>query len=137
MLKSKQNNNPLSNVKSVITIEQLQKARDITEEIYVSDKVYEYIVALAKATREHPAVKLGLSPRGTIALTNVTKATALLKGRNYALPDDVLYSFYDTIEHRIILDSKTKINKITTRDVLNDIIKTTPVPKVSRVSSNG
>lgn len=137
MLKSKHNNNPLSSVNRAITLEQLQDARNFTEEIYVSEKVYEYIVALARATREHPSVKLGLSPRGTIALTNVTKATALLKGRNYVLPDDVLYSFYDTVEHRMILDSKSKINNVTTKDILNDIIRTTPVPKIAKVDYHG
>lgn len=132
MLKSKQNINPLENVRKVVDAQDIITARKIVEDIYVSDKVYEYLASLAKATREHSLIKLGLSPRGTIALTNMTKATALLKGRNYALPDDALYAFKDVVSHRILLNSRSKVNGVSVSDVLDDVVRSVPVPKVAK-----
>ena len=134
MLKSKQGYNPLDVVKSVVTASDVVFARNVVEQMYISDKVFEYIAALAKATREHPMIKLGLSPRGTIGLSRITKATALLKGRNYVVPDDVQYAFHDVVEHRIILNSKTRVNNITAKQVLNEILNSVPVPKVSKAA---
>lgn len=132
MLKSKQGVSPLDSVNPVVSAKQLITARNVVEDIYISDKVYEYIALLAKATREHPFIKLGLSPRGTIALTNLTKATALLKGRNFAVPDDVLYCFNDVAAHRIILNSKSKINGVSAENILAEVIKSVPVPTVAK-----
>lgn len=132
MLKSKQGFNPLDNVNKVMDAKDIILSRKVVENIYVSDKVYEYIASLAKATREHQLIKLGLSPRGTIALTNMTKATALLKGRNYAVPDDALYAFNDVVAHRILLSSRSKVNGVSVYDVLNDIVNTVEIPKVSK-----
>ena len=81
MLKSKQNLVPVDNVRPVVSAEDILQARKVVENIYVSDQVFQYIVMLANATRNNEYIKLGLSPRGTIALLRMTKATALLKGR--------------------------------------------------------
>ena len=132
MLKSKEGGNPIDSVNAVVSVSQLRNARKIVEEIYVSDKVYEYIARIVKATREHSFVKLGVSPRGAIALVNATKATALLKGRNYAQPDDVLYAIKDVIGHRIILNSKAKVNGADVNSVINEIINSVEAPKVAK-----
>lgn len=131
MLKSKEGANPIESVMPVVSVSQLIKARRVVDEIYVSDKVYEYIAKLVKKTREHSFIKLGVSPRGAIAIVNATKATALLKGRNYVLPDDVLFTLKDVIGHRIILNSKAKVNGVDISSVINEIVKGTEVPKVA------
>lgn len=132
MLKSKQGGNPLDHVNPAVNIQQLIDAREVVEDIFVSDKVYEYIAQIVSQTRQHPYVKLGVSPRGAIAILKMTKATALLKGRNYAQPDDVLYTLKDVISHRIILNSKARVNGITIDNVINDVLNTVKTPKVNK-----
>ena len=130
MLKTKQNYVSVDSVQPVVSAAELIKAKEIVDAIYINDAVLEYIVRLADATRNNQYLKLGLSPRGTIALLKMTKATALLKGRDYVIPDDIHYSFNDVVLHRIILGSKSKINGLTGEQVLKDILATVPVPKV-------
>ena len=130
MLKTKQNYVSVDSVQPVVSAAELIKAKEIVDAIYINDAVLEYIVRLAAATRNNQYLKLGLSPRGTIALLKITKATALLKGRDYVIPDDIHYCFNDVVLHRIILSSKSKVNGLTGEQVLKDILSTVPVPKV-------
>ena len=132
MLKSKQNLVPVDNVRPVVSAEDILQARKVVENIYVSDQVFQYIVMLANATRNNEYIKLGLSPRGTIALLGMTKATALLKGRDYVIPDDVIYSFKDVVLHRLVFSSKAKINGFTGEQILKGVISSVQVPRVSK-----
>lgn len=132
MLKSKQNANPLDSVNQVASAESLINMQNIVEYVHVDDMVYDYIVRLCAATRNHPLIKLGVSPRGTIALNSISKATALLSGRDYVLPEDVKYIFDDVAAHRIILNSKARINNTTVYQVLDEIKQTVDVPKIAR-----
>ncbi|MBQ8965253.1 MoxR family ATPase [Ruminococcus sp.] len=132
MLKAKQSLVPMDNVRAVVSAQDIINARKEVENIYVADQVFDYIARLAAATRNHPMIKLGLSPRGTIALLRMTKATALLKGRDYVIPDDVAYTFNDVVLHRVIFNSKAKINGVTGQQVLREIISTVDVPRISR-----
>ena len=115
MLKSKHSLINMDYVKSVVTAQELIIAKQGDRKIFVSDVMFEYIAKLSATTRNHPFIKLGLSPRGTIALFKMSKATALLKGRSFVIPDDVQYCFNDVLMHRIIFSSKSKINNITGR----------------------
>ncbi|MGN0595284.1 MAG: AAA family ATPase [Hominimerdicola sp.] len=132
MLKSKQNLVPVDNVRAVVTAQDIVMARKEVENIYVSDEVFTYIASLAAATRNHEFIKLGLSPRGTIALLRMTKATALLKGRDYVIPDDVMYAFNDVVLHRMVFNSKAKINGYSGAQILRDILSSVPVPRIVR-----
>lgn len=132
MLKSKQNQITVESVNPVVSAGELVAAKKVVEDIYVSDEVFEYIARLAEATRKNQYIKLGLSPRGTIALLKMTKATALLKGRDYVIPDDVIYTFGDVTGHRIILNSKAKINGVEYEQLIKDIISSVPVPKIKK-----
>lgn len=132
MLKAKQSLVPVDSVRAVVSAEDIIKARKEVENIYVADQVFDYIARLASATRNHQYIKLGLSPRGTIALLRMTKATALLKGRDYVIPDDVAYTFNDVVLHRVIFNSKAKINGISGEQILRDILSTVEVPRISR-----
>lgn len=132
MLKSKHHLIDINNVNSIVTEQELICARREAEKVYASDIMFEYIAKLAEATRNHPFIKLGLSPRGTIALLKMTKATALLKGRGFIIPDDVKYCFNDVSMHRIIFNSKSKINDMTGEDVLKDILNSVTVPHANQ-----
>ena len=132
MLKAKQSLVPVDSVQPVVTAQEIIEARKEVENIYVADQVFEYIAKLASATRNNQYIKLGLSPRGTIALLRMTTATALLKGRDYVIPDDVSYAFNDVVLHRMVFSSKAKINGITGEQILKDILSSVSVPRVSR-----
>ncbi len=131
ILKSKYNSNPLDNVKQTANSDMIIEIQEAVSSIYIDDKIYSYIVDIANATRNHPLIKLGVSPRGTLALMNISKGIALAMGRDYVIPDDVSYICRDVFSHRIILSSKARINDKTSDDVIIDILKNTPVPKIA------
>ena len=130
MLRSKQSRVSIDEVEPVASAQELSEAVKITDEIFVSDPIFEYIAALAAETRRHDLIKLGLSPRGTIALLKITKATALLNGRSYVLPDDTLYAFKDVCAHRLLLSPKAKMNGADINSVIAEVTKNVPVPRV-------
>ena len=99
--------------------------------VYVDDKIYEFIVSLSNATRNHPLIKVGISPRGTLALMQISKGIAVAMGRNYIIPDDVTYICPDVFVHRIMLNSKARLAGTSAESVISDIIKNTPVPAIS------
>ncbi|MCR4888478.1 MAG: MoxR family ATPase, partial [Ruminococcus sp.] len=131
ILKAKFNANPLDDVHEVVNARMIVELQDYISNIYVDDKIYEYIVQLAAATRNHPMIKLGVSPRGTLALMNISKGIAAAMGRNYVIPDDVMYICGDVFEHRIILSSKAKLSEVNAASVMADIIKSVPAPSIS------
>ena len=130
ILKSKYNANPLDNVSAVADASTIIALQEYISNIYVDDRIYEYIVSLSAATRNHPMVKLGVSPRGTLALMQIAKGIAVVMGRDYVIPDDITYICRDVFEHRIMLNSKAKLSDVTAADVIADVIKSVPVPGI-------
>lgn len=131
ILKAKYNSMPLENVCEVANARIINELQEYISNIYVDDKVYEYIVQLSAATRNHPLIKLGVSPRGTLALMHISKGIAAAMGRDYVIPEDVNYICSDVFEHRIMLNSKAKLSDATPSDVIYDIIKSVPIPGIS------
>lgn len=133
ILKSKASDlKPLDKVKSVASEQTILEMQEMVEKIYVDDCLFSYSVELISKTRNHELIELGASPRGTIALINISKAKAFLEGRDYVIPKDIQTSFYDAISHRIILKSRAKISNYTVKEILEDIITTTRAPQLSR-----
>ncbi len=132
IIRSRQSANPLDSVRRVTNAEELIKMQEVAESVYIDDKVYMYIAQLVEATRNHPLIKLGMSPRGTLALASITKATALLKGRDYVIPDDVGFVFKDVAGHRILLNSKARINDVTISAVADEILSSVKIPEISK-----
>ncbi len=130
ILKSKYNSNPLDTVKSVADARTIMALQEVVSSVYVDDSIYEYIVKLAAATRNHPLIKLGISPRGTLALMQISKGIAVAMGRNYVIPDDVIFICHDVFEHRLILSSKARLSGKTAADIISEIIKNTSAPKI-------
>ncbi len=130
ILKSKSSVSVTDAVSPVASRQDIIMLQNAVDEVYADDKIYHYIASLSAATRNHPMIKLGLSPRGTVALASMTKATALLHGRLYAIPDDVRYIFNDVAEHRIILTAKAKANGETVKTVLSDIVSSVKSPEI-------
>ena len=130
MLRAKHSQVSIDSVEPVASAVQLSRAIAVTDNIYVSEPIFEYIAAISAATRSNRYIKLGLSPRGSIALLKMTRSTALLNGRNFAIPDDVLYCINEVFAHRLLLNQKAKIAGVTIPQIISEIIQQVPVPKV-------
>ena len=112
----------VAQVRPVLEKKELLMLKEAVEEIHVSDKLFAYVASLSKATREHEYIELGLSPRGSIACVRMAKAWAFLKGRDYVLPEDVVEIFQDVAKHRIVLNTKARVARVSEAAVLNEIL---------------
>ena len=130
LLRDRQTKNPLENAKAVITKEEVVMLQDQVQKVYMADSILNYVATLAEATRNHPMITLGLSPRGTLALCRMTKAAAFMEERDYVIPEDVKKVFTDVTAHRMILDSRARYQEQSAKDILEEILKDTPAPKV-------
>ena len=128
---------PDLSVEPVLTPEQILEARQVINEIYMDDKVKDYIVDLVFATREpekhdlaalRPLIQYGASPRATIALTLAARAWAFLQGRGYVTPQDVKSIGMDVLRHRIIVTYEAEAEEKSSDDVIRTIFDTIPVP---------
>lgn len=115
---------------AVITPDDLLTLRKRAAEVHVEDSLFAYMVDIAAATRESHDISLGISPRGTMALSAMTRAHALMEGRAYATPDDVLSVAPYTLSHRITLSGDARFAGKTSASVLDDILKSVPMPEL-------
>lgn len=122
----------LADVKAVITPEEMVEMQDYVKNLSVADEVLYYIIDLCEATRNNEAIRLGVSPRGVGALTQMAKARAVMNGRDYVIPEDVSYVWQDVCAHRIFLDSRAKREGVTKDSVLMEILKQVESPKLLR-----
>lgn len=118
-------------VKTVVTLNELRTLQKLVENVYINDSIFAYIAYLADATRKHPMISLGLSPRGAISLASMSKASALLCERDYVIPDDVAFVFNEVAQHRIILERKASLSELNESAVLNEILRNVSVPKIT------
>jgi MoxR-like ATPase len=96
--------------------------------VHIADPLYGYAVRLAAATRNHPQVRVGVSPRGVIALTRAACAFALINGRGYVLPEDLKELIGPVFAHRVLLSADAQLRGVTAAEVLDDAIRSVPVP---------
>jgi MoxR-like ATPase len=96
--------------------------------VHVADALYVYAVRLATATRNHPQVRVGVSPRGVIALTRAAGAYALINGRGYVLPEDFKTLLEPVFAHRVLLSPDAQLRGVTAAEVLDDAVRSVPVP---------
>ena len=94
----------------------------------MADALLAYITHLAEASRSHPLVTLGVSPRGALAVCRMCRSLAFMAGRDYVLPDDVADVFADVCAHRLILSAKARITGASAADVLTELLETVPRP---------
>jgi MoxR-like ATPase len=100
----------------------------IAQRVHVADPLYAYAVRLATATRTHPQVRVGVSPRGVIALTRAACAYALVDGRGFVLPEDLKALIEPVFAHRILLSPDAQLRGVTAGEVLDDALRSVPVP---------
>ena len=130
ILKNKTNGSPKIISEQVLTAEELMAMQAYVEQIYVDDRVYDYVARIAKATRNSPEILQGISPRGSIAVLAIAKAEAFLRGHTYVLPSDIQYVLMDAAAHRIIVDNGLRNGNVTAETALKNVLETVSVPKL-------
>ncbi|MEU8001015.1 MoxR family ATPase [Catellatospora sp. NPDC049111] len=109
----------------------------LAHRVHIADPLYAYAVRLAAATREHKHVRVGVSPRGVIALTRAASAYALTEGRGYVLPEDLKVLIEPVFAHRVLLTPDAQLRGVTATEVLRDAVEAVPVPLPGQESPTG
>ncbi len=123
MLKSKEGNEDITkSINPVITMKEVIDIQNEVSGVYVHDDIYKYIVSIVNKTRKDENILLGVSPRGTIAIVNASKAMAYIHGRDYVVPDDVKSMINPVINHRILLSGKARAGHLSVEQIINNII---------------
>ena len=130
MVLHRQNGNPLDQVRQVITRQELLDLQNQADAVYIKPEVVDYMVALISATRSDPMILRGASPRATLSMAAMSKAVAMLKGRDYVTPEDVHTVFVDTVSHRLLLAPEADARDISAAKLLQDILGKTPAPRL-------
>lgn len=132
ILKARASGNPLDAINTVADEERILALQSAADNVYIHDAIYDYIVRLVRATRENEQIALGVSPRGTLALTAMAKAYALYEGRDYCIPSDIRNVFVDVVSHRLVLSPKARISRISESEAAGEILNATAVPRLKK-----
>ena len=128
MLEILEREHPVNRVQPVVSAEELVAAQQAVREVYVDPVIKQYIVSIVSATRHHPDIYLGASPRGSLGLVNTARALSALEGRDYVLPDDVQALLEPVLAHRLVPSAKPRLRGETPHSILQSIVAQVPVP---------
>ena len=127
MLKRRQYGGGMDGVEQVVTREQLRLLREETDRVHISDELLRYIVRLVNATRSHPQLIQGASPRASLAVMSVSRAVAFLRGRDYVVPEDVQCIWTDAVAHRLLPAPGLEVS---VQAIAAEALKASPAPKI-------
>ena len=130
ILKQTEGARPVDSLRQVATLEDVVQMQQETALVHVDDDIYRYVASLCAATREHPLIRLGASPRAGAALVRACRASAWMAGRDYVIPGDVRLLFYNVLEHRITPDPQARLSDRTAHTLLTEVWDSVPQPKV-------
>ncbi len=128
MLERLQLRHPIDTLEQVVTAEELIGGQEEVRALHVDAKVREYVLRIVHATRQHDAVRLGASPRASLALFRAAQAMAAIQGYDFVLPDDVKSIAPAVLEHRLILKPESRLRKATPNAVMAQVLDQVPVP---------
>jgi MoxR-like ATPase len=128
LLQRLQHGHPIDDLPAVLSAAEVSACIEAIRDIYLDDKVRNYLLQIVHATREHDDVHLGGSPRASIALFRTAQAVAAINGRNFVLPDDVKRMVLPVLGHRLILRPESRLRRVTAATILNGIVAEVPVP---------
>ena len=123
--------NPLNNLQVVSSAQNIQEVQDYLSSVRMADSVMSYAIRLCEATREHPLVELGISPRGVSALVKMARANAILEERNYVIPEDVQRVYGDVCAHRLVLRPQVQVDCVSARELLDGILTNVKPPRAA------
>lgn len=130
IMKRRQTTNPLDDIKAVLSPEMILQLQKKSDQVFVHDDIYHYIMLIISATRKHEQIEQGVSPRGSLALMKTAKAYAFLNERDYIIPQDIQYVAPMVLAHRLILTYEAKMNKISPYQIIDEIIKKIGEPQI-------
>lgn len=128
IFKTHASNHPLDRLVAVISEEDVIWLQNLAANIFISESLQKYIASLADRSRRHPSLRLGASPRASLMLVQACRAYALIAGRDFVIPDDVLNLIEAVWSHRLILSSSGNLQNLSTHAVLQDLLASVPVP---------
>lgn len=128
ILSRQQEEHPLKHVSQVTSPEQIVQAQQAVRTVFVHDVLRGYIVSLVSATRKHPHVQLGASPRGSLNLLHAAQAYAVLHERDYVIPDDIKAVAQAVLAHRLITKPEARVRGIDAKQVVSDVLQQVVVP---------
>jgi MoxR-like ATPase len=128
ILEAQQYVHPIETIEQVVDRDELLEIQERIKDIFVHDAIKEYIVALVGATRSHPDIYLGSSPRGALALYKTCQARSAVLGRDYVIPDDVKALAETTLAHRLIVNPAARIREVDPRTVVKEVLQTVEAP---------
>jgi len=128
LVKRKQRGTDEHTLQAITTPEKLREMQLSLEKVRIDDSIIEYIVEIIYRTREDPRVKVGSSPRGAQSLFKLSRALAVLSGRDYVIPDDIKRLSIYTLRHRIILKPEPRIKGVKTEEIVSEILEQVEVP---------
>ncbi len=132
ILRDRHMDNPLDRACAVVTKQELMSLIQEVRQVEMRDSVLDYVTSLAEATRTHPLVQLGISPRGALAVCRMAKAYAYLHGRDFVMPEDVAAIFPDVCAHRLMLSAKARMMEESPLSVVAEILKNTDMPVLKK-----
>jgi len=135
ILTSQQHQHPILNVKAVVSAEEIIQLQQLVRDVHVEESLKQYMVEIVGATRKHPNLSLGASPRASIALMRTSQAKAALEGREFILPDDIKFVAASVLNHRILLNAEARARQITAIDVITQILASVPVPVLEQIKT--
>lgn len=114
--------NPLLDIKPVTNAQNVLEVQNYLSSVELKDSVLRYAIRLCEETRRHPLIELGISPRGVSALVKMARANALIRERNYVIPEDVQSVFCDVCAHRLVLRPQAQVEGVQAKDILGEIL---------------
>ena len=132
ILRDRQTENPLELIHQVIMGTDILSMQEEVRQIHVEDSILEYVTRLATETRDDEMIRLGVSPRGALAVVRMAKAHAYLEGRDSVTPEDVQQVFIDVCGHRLILNPRARVADLSAEDILKGVLKRTKSPDSGR-----
>lgn len=119
---------PIDRINPVLKISDIVSLQERVQEVYIGEDMNSFIINIVEATRNHPDVKLGVSPRGSIALMQASRAFATIEKRDYVTPEDIKSLAVYVLAHRLILEPHSQVRGITAPGVISDILNSMTVP---------
>ena len=128
ILRSRKTENPMESVQQAADRESVLKMQTAVQNVNLEESLLSYITRLCMASREHPLLQLGISPRGALSVSRMARACAWLRGRDYVIPEDVQAVFSDVCAHRVLLSQEARMKRLSASDVMAALLKTVELP---------
>ena len=120
---------PLTGVRPALGVADIMAMRQAADVVHVADPLKQYLVQVATATRAHPHLALGVSPRATLAMLRVARVWAAMAGRDFVIPDDIKAMAGPVFAHRLLLTAEAEAHGVDLLDTIDDVFRSVPVPR--------